>query len=385
MSVNATFAAKPLERDGLGPYPPAALQSQTALSALGGPLPWDRIRRVLLCRPNHRLGNLLFLTPVLAEIEARHPGVTVDIVGACDGAGALFCGYRNVGTVFELPRNGFHAPGQFARVVLSFLRERYDLVIDPELRSRSARFLVNRCRTTYRLGFAGTGNPGRLTHALAGLNVPPHMSQRAVYLLRGASQAAGADPDTPYPALDLRLRSEERAWGAALVARVLRQEYARHRAPAIAIFASATGAKRYPIEWWLKLTAQLRLQLPRASFLEVLPPGVARPSELGLPTFRSGDLREVAAVISATSLFVSADCGVLHLACASGAPRVIGLFSVTDAAVYGPVGAGRHAIVTRDQTPEEVARVVAASFIGTKPDESLRARTGGLAGQPCTP
>jgi heptosyltransferase III len=344
--------------------------------AYGGPLPWDGIRRILLCRPNRRLGNLLFLTPVLAEIEARHPGATVDIVGASDGLPKLFRGFRNVGTVLELPPNPFHAPGQFARVVHSLWRNRYDLVIDPELRSRSARFLVNRCQTTYRLGFTGAGNAARLTHGVPSCTAPSHMSRRAVYLLRRASPVADAEPAVPYPELDLRLRPAERRWGAALVARILRQDGTRPQSPVIALFANATGAKRYPSEWWQRLAAQLGALLPRAAFLEILPPGVEGASALGLPTYQSRDLRQVAAVIGATSLFVSADCGILHLACASGVPRVIGLFSVTDPAVYGPVGAGRRAIVTRGLTPEDVAQAVGANLIGVGEDCALRPRIG---------
>jgi len=376
MSVNATVATKPLVRDGRGP-PPSDGQATPRQPPRGGALPWGDIRRVLLCRPNRRLGNQLFLTPLLAEIEARHPGTTVDIVGAGDGVGGLFRGYANVGRVFALPRNPFHAPGQYARAVRAFFGERYDLVIDPERRSRSARFFVSLCRATYRLGFSGDGDAGRLTHAVPGGDSPQHMSRRAVYLLRCASEGADASLEAPYPELDLRLTADERAAGAVLVAGALRRHDALARAPVIGLFANATGAKRYPGEWWQQLAARLRAQLPRAELLEILPPGAPAPSALALPAYRSSDLRQVAAVIGATSAFVSADCGTLHLACASGAPRVIGLFSVTDPAVYGPVGAGRRAIVTHRLAPDDVARAIAAPFLGGEADASLRAQGGG--------
>jgi heptosyltransferase III len=378
MNVNATVAAEPLARDGLG-SPLAGDRAGLTAAAHGGLLPWDGIRRILLCRPNRRLGNLLFLTPLLAEIEARHPGTTVDIVGAGAGVGGLFSGYGNVGTVFELPRNPFHAPGQFARGVRAFWRERYDLVIDPERRSRSARFFVNCCRARYRLGFSSDGARNRLTHSVPGDASPQHMSRRAVYLLRCASDGAGSGPAAPYPELDLRLRPDERAWGATLVARTLREDSTQPAAPVIALFTSATGAKRFPVDWWRRLMARLRVLLPRARFLEILPPAVERPSELGLPSFRSSDLRLVAAVIRSTAGFVSADCGTLHLACASGAPCVIGLFSATDPAVYGPVGARRHSIVTHGQTPEDVCRAIGETFGRTMDDPSSRQRSRGLA------
>jgi heptosyltransferase III len=378
MNADATVAAEPLARDGLA-SPRVADRSGLAAAAHGGLLPWDGIRRILLCRPNRRLGNLLFLTPLLAEIEARHPGANVDIVGAGTGVGGLFSGYANVGTVFELPRNPFHAPGQLARGVRAFWRERYDLVIDPERRSRSARFFANCCRARYRLGFSDDGARNRLTHSVPSATSPQHMSRRAVYLLRRASDGADPDPAAPYPELDLRLRPDERAWGAALVARTLRETGTQPAAPVITLFASATGAKRYPVDWWRRLTAELRVLLPRVRFLEILPPGAERPSELGLPSYRSSDLRQVAAVIRSTAGFVSADCGTLHLACASGTPCVIGLFSATDPAVYGPVGARRHAIVTHGRTPEDVSRAVGETFDRSMEDQSLRLHSRGLA------
>ncbi len=376
MGVNATVATQPLVRDDHG-SPESGAPVRLAAAVHGGPLPWGRIRRILLCRPNRRLGNLLFLTPLLAEFEARHPGTTIDILGAGDGLQRLYSGYANVGTVFALPRNPFHAPGQFARGVRAFWRERYDLVIDPERRSRSARFFVNCCRATYRLGFTGDGNPGRLTHAVPLGDSPQHMSRRAVYLLRCAGDAAERGTGLPYPDLDLRLAPDEHAAGAASRARALGEGETPPRAPVIALFTNATGAKRYPAQWWQQLSARLRVQLPRARLLEILPPDGEHASALGLPAYRSSDLRQVAAVIRSTAAFVSADCGTLHLACASGAPRVIGLFSVTDPAVYGPVGPGRHSVLTRGLGPADVARMIGETFTGAEEDGSLRDRTGG--------
>jgi ADP-heptose:LPS heptosyltransferase len=327
------------------------------------PLPRDGIQRILLCRPNHRLGNLLFLTPLLTEIEACYPRATVDIVVAGGGMHALFSGFGNVGTVFELPRNGFHAPRRFGRVLRSVWREHYDLVIDPELRSRSTRFVVNLCSTTYRLGFIGAGNSARLTHGVPGSTCPRHMAKRAAYLLRSAVHGTNPEPDGCYPELDVRLSPEERVWGANALAIVLQQDSSSPRQPIIAIFADATGAKRYAVSWWREFTLRLRDLVPQSRFLEVLPPHAAPDSTSEFPTYQSSNIRQVAAVIGSTSLFVSADCGVMHLASASGMPLVFGLFSVTDESLYRPFGVGRHAIPTHDRTPADVAQIVGETFL----------------------
>jgi heptosyltransferase III len=321
------------------------------------PLPREAIRRILLCRPNHRLGNLLFMTPALAEMAVCFPRATVDILAQGQGVHALFSGFGNLGKVFELPRNGFHKPTHYLRAIRSLWRERYDLVVDPEFRSRSARFIANRCRTIYRLGFSPSGDAAPLTHAFPPPGPTVHMARRPIYLLRRAVDEAHATTDEPYPELDVRLSAAERVWGLRTVADTLGPLRAT-RGPVITLFANATGAKRLPSAWWQQLTRRLRELDPHAAFLEILPPDAAARSELNLPSYQSDDLRRVAAVLSSTTLFVSADCGVLHLACASGIPRVIGLFSVSDERLYGPVGNGRSSIVARDRAPADVARSI---------------------------
>ena len=37
------------------------------------------IKRVLICRPNHRLGNLLLITPFLQEISSTFPKCKIDL------------------------------------------------------------------------------------------------------------------------------------------------------------------------------------------------------------------------------------------------------------------------------------------------------------------
>ena len=59
-------------------------------------------------------------------------------------------------------------------------------------------------------------------------------------------------------------------------------------------------------------------------------------------------------VIANLSLHVSADCGVMHLASASGTPT-IGIFTVTDASEWGPYGDSNHVIDAHELTPEQVA------------------------------
>ena len=62
----------------------------------------------------------------------------------------------------------------------------------------------------------------------------------------------------------------------------------------------------------------------------------------------------MAAVCRATDLFVSADCGVMHLASAARA-RVLGLFKVTDSMRYAPYGNVSASLEARDNAPVAAA------------------------------
>nr|WP_239556935.1 glycosyltransferase family 9 protein [Dyella flava] len=76
------------------------------------------------------------------------------------------------------------------------------------------------------------------------------------------------------------------------------------------------------------------------------------------PGYYSSDLRKIASVLSGLAVYISADCGIMHLACASDVPTM-GIFTVTNAGEWGPYGPGRHVIAAHRKEPEEVARMIA--------------------------
>lgn len=59
-----------------------------------------QVRRVLLIRINHRLGNILFLTPLLNALEVVFPAATVDVVIGDQALAPLLGNRPQVGKVF---------------------------------------------------------------------------------------------------------------------------------------------------------------------------------------------------------------------------------------------------------------------------------------------
>lgn len=311
------------------------------------------VQRILVCRPNHRLGNLLLLTPLLQELEQRVPAARVDVLAAGDAATELYAGFSNVNHVHCLSRRVVrHLPATL-RIVLQLRHARYDWAIDPALVSQSGRLLAIAAGARHTLGFPRGGLTAWKARDPLGC-MPQHAGQLPVYLLR---QALGCDDEelrAPCPPLAIRLSAAERTRARETLVDLWR----RHDGPAgqraIGVFAEATGAKRYPAEWWQRFIAALRIRCPDCTLLEILPPDGRPRLALGLPTFFSPSPRKVAAILSQLTCFVSADCGVMHLASASGTPT-LGLFSVSDVDQYRPYGAGNAPIVTTGQSPEDVA------------------------------
>jgi ADP-heptose:LPS heptosyltransferase len=78
------------------------------------------------------------------------------------------------------------------------------------------------------------------------------------------------------------------------------------------------------------------------------------------PTYFSTSVRGMAAVMAALDFVISADCGVMHLAVASGT-HTAGIFKTTDSTRYAPYGGGNFAVSAADKTAAEVADIVIAS------------------------
>lgn len=316
-----------------------------------GALPVCGIHRVLVLRPNHRLGNMLLVTPLIAELERLYPGAEVDILGAGQAPAAIFAHFATVRSVFALHhRIVRHLPATFG-LLRTLRRTRYDLIVDAGTGSSSGRILLALLHGRFKVA-------GHDDKAHAATGRPAHLAWRAVHLLRRA-YAGNAASD--WPAMDIRLDDTERARGVAMLQRLLSGSAAQGTGKVVALFANATGRKRYDETWWQRFIDALQAGEPDLRFIEVV--AAHAQSQLGsrLPTFYSSDLRKMAALIDATDLFISADCGVMHLAATTGT-KTIGLFSVTDRDKYSPYGRGNVSLDTSHGDPAEAAQRVLESM-----------------------
>jgi ADP-heptose:LPS heptosyltransferase len=269
----------------------------------------------------------------------------------------LFARFPQVRRVTVLPKRIAKAPLRYRRVLKQLRDTGYDLAIDPYLLSQSDRLLVRTSHARFRIGFDGPKKSGHLTHAVAESKDEEHAAKLPVYLLRRTMGVAGDPSSWVYPDLDLGLSTTERERGRETLSAIVSGD--RPARGVIGIYAFATGVKNYPREWWERFLAILAARYPDCAIVEIVP-GFGR-SLLGdrYPTYFSSDIRKLGGVLADLSLYVSADCGIMHLAAASGAPTV-GIFSVTDIPGWSVYGNRNHTIDARGLNAEQVAAATIA-------------------------
>jgi len=319
-----------------------------------GQLPVRGIHRVLVCRPNHRLGNTVLISPLLAEIEALYPGAEIDVVSGGSIGEHLFAGCIHVRRIYSLPRKIARHLWTTVKLLGQLRRDTYDLAIDACIDSQSGRLLLAITKARFKLGYPDEQSPAAA--AWHDLPRPEHLAKRSVFLLR---TAYAGEVSRPYPPLRLRLQKAEKDQGREVLDAVLGEpEQTAHPHMVVGVFANATGAKCYRTDWWSQFIGKLLAQQPDVRIVNLLAEHGESQLDERLASYYTRDPRRLAAMIACMDAFISADCGVMHLAAATGTPTM-GLFSTSSSAKYGPYGGSNTSVDTRDLGAADVAAIAA--------------------------
>ena len=297
----------------------------------------DDIKRILICRPNHRLGNLLLLTPLLQEIERAFPNCKIDLFVRGTLAATLFKNYKNVDRIMQLPKKPFRHLSNYVKVWKMIRKQQYDLAINVSESSASGRLSTKFAKAKHRIYNAGTYNiyPNVDYH---------HMGKNPVYNFKNYMCIAGHTyNDTRIPSLNIRLSDSELAEGKTRL-----QELVDNNKGTICLYTYATGPKCYSLSWWATFYERLKLEYPDYNIIEILPLENESKLLFKAPAF----IRKIAALIANADLFIGGDSGIMHLANAAQTPTV-GLFSITDIETYQPYGNNSLAINTTTSTIDD--------------------------------
>ena len=144
------------------------------------------ISSVLICRLNARMGNALFLTPLIQQVRELLPRASIDVAIAYPQANDLLGQLPGVRRVITFPYKGVSLVWRYLLALHRVRANHYDLAIDPMPNSTSGRIVMRLCRARLRLGFASEHQWVRLTHSVPESQIPEHRAIQPVFLLHEA-------------------------------------------------------------------------------------------------------------------------------------------------------------------------------------------------------
>lgn len=301
------------------------------------------IKKILISRPNHRLGNLLLITPLIQEVTRIFPDCKIDLFVKGGLAPIVFKNYENINRIIALPKKHFKQLPQYFTGWASLKKNRYDLVINVVEGSSSGRLATQIANS--KLKFFGEDERNLQ-------NEDPeykHIAKSPIYSLRHfLAKMEIESPEKQIPVLDLKLSPTEIKEGKKILRKLVEKEE-----KTICLFTNATGAKCYSDDWWMTFYNKLKINYPHLNILEILPVENISRISFKEPSFYSRDIREMGAVIANTDVFIGADSGIMHLASASKIPT-IGLFSVTNPFIYKPYNPGSVGLNTNKVSVDEI-------------------------------
>ena len=295
-----------------------------------------QVKKILISRPNHRLGNNLLLTPLVKEVIDIFPNAEIHLFLMGNIGDLVFENYKEVTKIIKLPRKPFKNILNYYACWFSIFHHNYDLAINANRVSSSGKLAVKLSKSRYK--FFNVFNK-----ELSKNKDYTHNAKNPIYNLRHHLKNQIERENYTIPKLDFKLRDYEIQNGEKLLKSMFRQQK-----PVISIFTFATGNKCLSKDWWRELYSKIKNFEDNYNILEILPAENVSQIDFVAKTYYSRDIREIASVMSNVKIFIGADSGMMHLANSSNV-TTIGLFNVTEPEFYGVYGKKNININTNDK------------------------------------
>ena len=280
------------------------------------PLP-PVVSHILIIRPGG-IGDAVHLIPTIQAIKTEHPSATIDILAEKRNAD-VFALCSDVAQVFLYDR-----PIEF----LTLLRRRYDVIIDTEQWHQLSALVARLIRSHYKIGFASNDRRQFFTHGVDYAHDDYEMVSFS-HLLKPLAIPFTIDLTRPF----LQVPSVAMHRAHELLAGL--------DGPFVTLFPGASIPER---RWRVDKFRELARRLNQNG-LRLVIVGGADDRAAGEEIVKAGgvnlagrtSLIETAAILEQSTLLVSGDSGVLHLAVGLGTPTV-SLFGPGIAAKWAPRG-----------------------------------------------
>lgn len=298
--------------------------------------------KVLITRPNHRLGNQLLVTPLIQEVKKQFPNCKIHLVLNGTLSSILFSEYTYIDKVYNLPKKPFNNIFKYLSSVFNLISNKYDISIAGCEKSNSSKIFVKLSRAKFKIYNSGNIN----------LNKPLHIAKYPIYNLMTLLDSSKDLSNFNYSKLSIKLTPEEIEKGNLLVRKLF-----NNNKKTICIFTFATGRKCHSKEWWSTFYEELNSEFSDFNILEMLPIENISQIDFKSKSFYSKDLREIASIFENSAIFIGADSGMMHLS-ASTNTTTLGLFNSKKIRVYEPYGDDNQSIDTNTTQTSEIIGII---------------------------
>jgi ADP-heptose:LPS heptosyltransferase len=276
------------------------------------------LSKIIVVRASHNLGDVVMSSAVLDECRAQFPDARLALLVNARLSG-LFRHHDAVDALYELEPRWFLHPLKTARLLRAVRRERFDLAMDcsnVSVPSLNNWLLVWLTAARRRVGFRERGAEAFLTTLVDG-RLDRHFISVQLQLLSPFTKAGA------FRMPRLVVTVEERQSAEKLLEGIAR--------PRVMLFVPEPRPKCWALEQFLALAERLAAQPVGVVF--AFGPNDPRRNCEAVRLFRQRrgnavgvlpplQLREFAAAIAVCDVFVSNDCGPMHVAVAVGTPTV---------------------------------------------------------------
>ena len=294
--------------------------------------------KILVTRPNHRLGNQLLAIPLIQELKNRFPNCKIDLVVNGNLSLVLYSEFNCINNIYTLPKKPFENIFSYIKKTFIMTTKEYDIAIAGNENSNSSKIFTKISRSKNKIYNSEINSPYK----------PKHISKIPIYNLLKFLEPSLSLKNYRYPELSINLSSKEVEQGYKLHKKLF-----NNKKETICVYTYATGRKCHSKEWWMNLYKELKKEFKNHNILEILPIENVSQIDFESVNFYSKDLREIASLIENCTVFIGTDSGMMHLSAATSTPT-IGLFNVTEPEVYGPFGNKNAWVNTNDSKIDEI-------------------------------
>lgn len=315
----------------------------------------NEINKVLICRPDKGLSNLLLISPLVQEIEAIMPHAKVDLIVKDNFAKILFQTFDNIDNIYYLPSKPFKQPVIFIKNLHAAVSREYDLIINAVDTSSLGHLLTKLSNGSEKV----FGTPKMISYDNYKNII--HIAKRPIYALR---EYLNLNNPTSIPLPSVKLTKKEIQDGKIIV-----ENINKHRKNGIiALFTYGTGKNMHSKKWWNELYFHLKSNFSDYNFIEILSLKNTSQINFKAPCYFGNNLREVASVINACDIFIGANSGIMHLASCLNI-NTYGLFNCTDIDIYRPYSYKNHAINTSRKNIKDIIKIISNDVHGKNYNE----------------